>query len=520
MGSQQGREPLRRWDPERIGPYVVLGRLGSGSMGQVYLGRSASGRLVAVKTIRVELAEEAGFRTRFAQEVAAARKVSGVFTAAVVEADPEADLPWLATAYVPAPSLARLVLTCGPLPVATVRWLAAGCAEALASIHGAGLVHRDLKPSNVLIAPDGPRVIDFGVARAAERMGRTTARGAVGTPAYMAPEQARDTREASVASDVYSLGATLLFAATGHPPYQGASVMDVLARLATEEPDLSGLPGELSELITACLHRVPRQRPTSSAVLVQLGDFTVAQAGPDEEHSYLPDKAMAMIAEYQRSPQLGPLGEFADERGDATSASYTELPASYRPAPRRKPGHGRTGTGAAGGRQGGEGTGWRRWMRAHMAWAGWATVGAALVVVGVILGSALSSSSSPNTLPPGPPAPPKTVCGSSGHAGGGPDACMVRQSLGPADAAWVVQASGFEPGKPVTVTLSFNSPPQIVPAQRFTRTVRVTPAAGTFRLNINQLFPGALQLGLFDVKVAGSGGREAATEFIVIPPGP
>ena len=124
-------------------------------------------------------------------------------------------------------------------------------------------MHRDLKPSNVLVAPDGPRVIDFGVARAAERMGRTTARGAVGTPAYMAPEQARDTREASVASDVYSLGATLLFAATGHPPYSGASVMDVLARLATEEPDLSGLPGELSEVITACLHRVPRPRPTS-----------------------------------------------------------------------------------------------------------------------------------------------------------------------------------------------------------------------------------------------------------------
>jgi serine/threonine protein kinase len=519
MGSQQAREPLRRWDPERIGPYVVLGRLGSGSMGQVYLGRSAAGRLVAVKTIRVELAEEAGFRTRFAQEVAAARKVSGVFTAAVVEADPEADLPWLATAYVPAPSLARLVLACGPLPVATVRWLAAGCAEALASIHGAGLVHRDLKPSNVLVAPDGPRVIDFGVARAAERMGRTTARGAVGTPAYMAPEQARDTRQASVASDVYSLGATLLFAATGHPPYQGASVMDVLARLATEEPDLSGLPGELSELITACMHRVPRQRPTSTAMLVQLGDFTVAQAGPDEEHSYLPDKAMALIAEYQRSPQIGPLGEFADERGDATSASYTELPASYKPAPRRKPGHGRTGTGTGTGAAGG--SGWRRWLRAHMAWAGWASVGAALVVVGVILGSALSSSSSPNTVqaPPVPPPAPPTVCGSSGHADGGSGACMVRQSRGPAGAAWVVRASGFEPGKPVTVTLTFNSPPQIGPAQRFTRTVRITPSAGTFPLDINQLFPGALQLGLFDVQVTGSGGRQAATEFIVIPPG-
>jgi serine/threonine protein kinase len=522
MGSQQGREPLRRWDPERIGPYVVLGRLGSGSMGQVYLGRSPAGRLVAVKTIRVELAEEAGFRTRFAQEVAAARKVSGVFTAAVVEADPEADLPWLATAYVPAPSLARLVLACGPLPVTTVRWLAAGCAEALASIHGAGLVHRDLKPSNVLVAPDGPRVIDFGVARAAERMGRTTARGAVGTPAYMAPEQARDTREASVASDVYSLGATLLFAATGHPPYSGASVMDVLARLATEEPDLSGLPGELSELIVACLHRVPRQRPTSSAMLIQLGDFTVAQGGPEEEHSYLPDKAMALIAEYRRSPQIGPLGEFADERSDdATSASYTELPASYRPAPRRKPGHGRAdpGTGSTGGRQG---SGWRRWLRAHMAWAGWASIGAALVVVGVILGSALSSSSSPGPATssngglPVPPPAPKTVCGSSGQDGGGPGACMVKQSRGPAGAAWVVRASGFAPGKPVTVMLTFNPPPQFVSAQRFTKTVRVTPAAGTFQLNINQLFPGALQLGMFDVQVRGSGG-EAVTTFIVIP---
>src|SRR6266567_519913 len=466
MESQPGREPrgwetLRRWDPERIGPYAVLGRLGSGSMGQVYLGRSAAGRLVAVKTIRVELAEEAGFRTRFA--------------------------------------------------------------EALASIHGAGLVHRDLKPSNVLVAPDGPRVIDFGVARAAERMGRTTARGAVGTPAYMAPEQARDTREASVASDVYSLGATLLFAATGHPPYSGASVMDVLARLATEEPDLSGLPGELSEVITACLHRVPRQRPTSSAMLVQLGDFTVAQAGPDEEHSYLPDQVMALIAEYQRSPQIGQLGEFAGERAeDATSASYTELPASYRPASRRKPGHGRTGPGTGPG-PGRQGSGWRRWLRGHMAWAGWASAGAALVVVGVILGSALSSSSTPDTgsglggPPGGPPPAPKTVCGSSGHAGGGPGACMVKQSQGTTGTAWVVQASGFESGQPVTVALRFNSPPQIVPAQTFTRTVRMTPSDGTLRLNINQLFPGALRLGLFNVQVTGPGGRQATTTFMVIP---
>src|SRR5579859_7102334 len=382
-GVRTGGEPLRRWDPDRIGPYVILGRLGAGAMGQVYLGRSAAGRLVAVKTIKVDLAEEAGFRTRFAQEVAAARKVSGFFTAAVVQADPEADLPWLATAYLPAPSLDRLVKACGPLPAGTVRWLAAGCAEALASIHGAGLVHRDLKPSNVLVAPDGPRVIDFGVARAAERMGRTTSRGAVGTPAYMAPEQARDTREASVASDVYSLGATLLFAATGHPPHSGASVMDVLARLATEEPDLSGLPGELTDLIAACRDRVPRNRPTSTAMLVQLGDFTEAQAGPDEDHPYLPEAAMALITQYQRSPQFAAQAGPGEE--DSTSASYTELPASYKPRPRRPP--------KGAGSPAAPGPGRLGWVRTHLAWVGWASVGAALIVAGVILGASLTSSS-------------------------------------------------------------------------------------------------------------------------------
>jgi serine/threonine protein kinase len=525
MESQPGRDALRRWDPERIGPYAVLGRLGSGSMGQVYLGRSAAGRLVAVKTIRVELAEEAGFRTRFAQEVAAARKVSGVFTAAVVEADPEADIPWLATAYVPAPSLSRLVLACGPLPVSTVRWLAAGCAEALASIHGAGLVHRDLKPSNVLVAPDGPRVIDFGVARAAERMGRTTSRGAVGTPAFMAPEQARDTHEASVASDVYSLGATLLFAATGHPPYSGATVMDVLARLATEEPDLSGLPGELTELITGCMHRVPRQRPTSSAMLVQLGDFTVAQAGPDEEHSYLPDKAMALIAEYQRSPQLG-VPDQAEDRDDATSASYTELPASYKPAPRRRPGTRRPRTAVP------PGSGWRGWLRGHMAWAGWASAGAALVVVGVILGAALSSSSSSRSpgstgtttslpLPPAPPVAPDTVCGTPAADAGSPALCVLNQSEGTADAAWVVQGRGFAPGSSVTVSLTWNSPPQPEPktARRIAPAKPAVAPDGTVRLSINKLFPGALRLGQFIVKATGSGGRHASTQFIVLPPG-
>ena len=254
-------EPLRRWDPEQIGGYALVELLGAGAMGQVYLGRSASGRLVAVKTIKIEFADEPGFRTRFAQEVAAARRVSGAFTAAVVAADPEADVPWLATAYVPAPALSTLVRACGPLPVPAVRWLAAGCAEALESIHGAGLVHRDLKPSNVLVSLDGPRVIDFGVARAAERIQLTVTHGAVGTPAYMAPEQARDTRQATMASDVFSLGATMLFAATGHAPYQGETVMDVLVRLATEPPDLAGLPAELRRHRAGVSRARPPQAP-------------------------------------------------------------------------------------------------------------------------------------------------------------------------------------------------------------------------------------------------------------------
>src|SRR4051812_28783886 len=253
--------PLRRHDPARVGPYLLLGRLGAGAMGRVYLGRSPAGRLVAVKTIRDDYAEEPDFRDRFAHEVAAARRVSGVFTAAVVAADPEAEVPWLATAYVPAPSLSRLVETCGPLPVPAVRWLAAGCAEALESIHSVGLVHRDLKPSNVLVSLDGPQVIDFGVARAVERVQLTTSREALGTPAYMAPEQARETRRIGPASDVFSLGSTLLYAATGHAPYQGETTVDVLVRLATEDPDLSGLPPELAGTVARCLDRDPDRRP-------------------------------------------------------------------------------------------------------------------------------------------------------------------------------------------------------------------------------------------------------------------
>jgi serine/threonine protein kinase len=518
FGQSEG-ESLRRWDPEMIGPYVVLGRLGAGSMGQVYLGRSAAGRLVAVKTIKVELAEEAGFRTRFAQEVAAARKVSGFFTPAVVEADPDADLPWLATAYVAAPSLSAMIAACGPMPVRAVSWLAAGCAEALESIHGAGLVHRDLKPSNVLVAPDGPRVIDFGVARAAERMELTVSRGAVGTPAYMAPEQARDPRQASAASDVYSLGATLLFAATGHPPYAGASVMDVLARLATEPPDASGLPAELADLIMACLERVPRARPTSSAMLAQLGLFSEAQASvgtdPAEEHAYLPVPVMALIGEYQRSPVFATVAHEA--RGEeSTSASLTELPAAYRP--RRKPGRGRPrqDRGRPRQQQTDAGFGWRQWLRAHLAWVGWTAVGAALVIAGVILGASLTSTGS--TPGAGPPPPPPTACHSSGQVSHGPMLCMEHAS-GEPGSTFVVHGTGFAPGTPVTVAITGIGPPPTSPnILQKTATVKpVTSQNGTFSFTVNQLFPSPYPLGLFTVEVTDAHGAQASTQFMVIP---
>lgn len=253
---------LTQHDPRRIGPFEVLGRLGAGGMGLVYLARSASGRRVAIKTVRTELAEDQLFRVRFTREVEAARAVSGFYTAAVVDADPRAAVPWLATAYVPAPSLEEIVNECGPLPAQAVRWLAAGIAEALQSIHGAGLVHRDLKPSNVLVVEDGPRVIDFGIASGVSNTRLTMTNVAVGTPAYMSPEQARDSRSVTGASDVFSLGSTLVFAATGHAPFHGANPVETVFMLLREGPDLAGLPDELRPLMESCMQMEAGQRPS------------------------------------------------------------------------------------------------------------------------------------------------------------------------------------------------------------------------------------------------------------------
>jgi len=205
---------LDKADPKRLGPYVLLGRLGSGGMGRVYLGRSRGQRLVAIKMIHAAYAGDPAFRSRFRREVTAARTVGGFWTASVVDADPDAPTPWLATEYVPGPSLAAVIAANGPLPEESVWVLAAGLAEALAAIHAAGLVHRDLKPSNVLLATDGPRVIDFGISLAAEATSLTAVGSAIGTPGFLSPEQANG-GEVGPASDVFSLGAVLAYTATG-----------------------------------------------------------------------------------------------------------------------------------------------------------------------------------------------------------------------------------------------------------------------------------------------------------------
>ncbi|GAA2103464.1 serine/threonine-protein kinase [Kitasatospora saccharophila] len=289
-------DQLTAHDPRRIGPFEVLARLGAGGMGLVYLARSASGRRVAIKTVRSELAEDNLFRVRFAREIAAAKTVGGFYTAAVVDADADAAVPWLATAYVPAPSLEDLVHDCGPLPADAVRWLTAGIAEALQSIHAAGLVHRDLKPSNVLVVEDGPRVIDFGIAAGVSSTRLTMTNVAVGTPAYMSPEQARDSRSVTGASDVFSLGSLVVFCATGHPPYRGSNPVETVFQLLRDQPDLSGLPVELVDLVRACMRPTPEHRPTPAQIQAELAPHLFSRADASgEAGDWLPPAALDLI---------------------------------------------------------------------------------------------------------------------------------------------------------------------------------------------------------------------------------
>ncbi|MFE1546196.1 bifunctional serine/threonine protein kinase/MFS transporter [Streptomyces sp. NPDC058718] len=289
-------EQLITEDPTRIGPYRLIARLGAGGMGLVYLGRSEAGRTVAVKVVQAEHAQHPEFRKRFAREVEAARRVGGEWTAAVLDADTDAPVPWVATQYIPGPDLTTVVARdFGPLPEHAVRTLAHRLAVALQSVHGAGLIHRDLKPSNVLVTVDGPRVIDFGIARAMDSLAgdslHTRTGMLIGSPGFMSPEQVRGL-ELTPASDVFCLGAVLVYAATGRLLFGAAEtgLNAHLFRIAEEEADLTGVPESLVDLVRACLDKDPARRPTPADV--------AARTGPDRTDEWLPGSVLAQLGRH------------------------------------------------------------------------------------------------------------------------------------------------------------------------------------------------------------------------------
>ncbi len=312
-------QPLRPGDPARVGRYRLGGRLGDGGMGQVFWGRSPSGRPVAVKIVHPYLAAQPEFRRRFAHEVEAARRVGGFHTAPVVDADPDGDPPWLVTAYVAGPSLAAALQRSGPFPLPALRTLGAGLAEALEAVHAAGLVHRDLKPGNILLVEDGPRVIDFGIARAFDTGGLTATGMSVGTPRFMAPEQFGE-EPVTGAAVVFAWG-TVLCHAAGIFPFGNGPVATVAGAILTRPPVLDGLPGPLRYVVSRSLDKDPARRPSPARLLDELSDGA-------SSIGWLPPPVRAMLAEHVVPDALP--GEQPDRTPAEEETARLERPASTR----------------------------------------------------------------------------------------------------------------------------------------------------------------------------------------------
>ncbi|MET9677372.1 ABC transporter substrate-binding protein [Streptomyces sp. NPDC006482] len=310
-------QPLLPSDPSSIAAYRLLGRLGAGGMGVVYLGRTATGELAAVKVTHADQADQPDFRARFRREVEAARRVSSPWAVPVTGADPDAPEPWMATAFVAGPSLGEAVTAHGPLPERSVRLLGWSVARALAAVHAAGLVHRDVKPGNVLLAVDGPRLIDFGIARATGETALTATDMVVGTPGFLAPEQAEARTDAiGPPADVFALGCLLAYAATGRPPFGTGAVDALMYRTVHDEPDLAGVPEGLLDLVRSCLAKDPAARPTAAEIGVRL-----VEDSPGDGAEWLPAPVVRTIAE--RSARMLALPEI-----DVTEAGGTTGPAA------------------------------------------------------------------------------------------------------------------------------------------------------------------------------------------------
>jgi outer membrane protein assembly factor BamB len=288
--------------PEYAGHYRLESCLGSGGMGVVHLARSTSGMKLAVKVVHAEFARDPEFRGRFRQEVAAARRVSGAFTASVVDADPEAERPWMATLFIPGPTLSDHVKRNGPMAPAQLRQLMAGLAEALRDIHRVGVVHRDLKPSNVLLAEDGPKVIDFGISRPKDSELRTETGKLIGTPPFMAPEQFRRPREVGPAADIFALGSVMVHAATGRGPFDSDSPYVVAYQVVHDEPDLAGVPENLAPLVGRCLAKEPEDRPTPDELMRELRSVAASY----DTQAFIPEQRSGDTATVPKPPAAEP----------------------------------------------------------------------------------------------------------------------------------------------------------------------------------------------------------------------
>jgi hypothetical protein len=335
-------------DPRVIGDYRLRARLGSGGMGRVYLGLSPAGRAVAIKVVNPELAGDEEFLHRFTQEVAAARAVSGIYTAPVVASGLNERPPWLATAFVPGPSLDQVVSENGPLPAPALWPLLAGLTEAMAAIHACGVVHRDLKPANVLLATDGPRVIDFGISRATDGTVLTAAGVVFGTPGYMSPEQAEG-KPAGPASDIFALGCVIGYAATGAGPFGAGTAAAVLYRVVHAEAALDGVPPALREILAGCLAKDPAARPTPAALAAAIAGRDQG-TGPSAV-AFWPRPVTNVIGAYQARLEQETRGPRPTEEFSWASAAHPVTT----PAPPGPVGNGQRAAGAVGAAGGGPG---------------------------------------------------------------------------------------------------------------------------------------------------------------------
>ena len=438
---------LQPGDPRKVGRYWLLGRLGGGGMGRVFLGRSPGGRQVAVKVVRAELAEQADFRIRFAREVAAARTVSGLFTAPVVDADLDAPVPWLATAYVAGPSLADAVTRHGPLPVTSVLALAAGLAEGLGAIHAAGIVHRDLKPSNVLLAEDGPRIIDFGISRAAEASMLTGTGLVVGSPGFMSPEQAEG-RDIGPPSDVFSLGAVLTFAATGEGPFGTGSIATLAYRVVHTPPATADLPAGLRPLVERCLAKDPQQRPTTDQLLAELDTAHPAEGWLPAPITQGFPTHTPTVAAAADGPSARPVTEFGAVPSPTPPPDAPGGPSTVTAAPARAP-----YAAAAQPQPGGTGQPPWRGRRRRLAWV---LVSGGLVAVSVAAAVALANTTSKQPQQPAARATQATLPAISTSAPTVPGTRTAATAPGPQPAA---TGGVSQPAQPTAGSTSAYIPP-------------------------------------------------------------